>query len=101
MEINVSPKKTNDLQEFAKGVDRDAHLPRPRRGGLDQICITGSAEPLPGSTNDKKYRFKATYFRHCSGKDFQYHKTSAYSTVGDYEEEFNEEDIVRDNLALI
>lgn len=89
-----------DRGKFAEAVVMMASNPRSKRGGLDYVNIFGSAEALP-NCGERKYRFIATFIRTFNGSDNQYQKPCSYDIIGDYEGNFQESEIVQDNLALI
>lgn len=101
-QIDVNLEQKSKLSDFVKAIVETAYNPRSKRGYLDNIKITGSAEELPHSTEDKYYRFEASFVRTYGGEDCQFAKPCTYAQICNFEHgKSHETECIDNNLRLI
>ena len=96
---NVNGGQAHTMEEFVDAISKTAFLPRSKRGGLNGITVFGEASDI--SSEEPRYRFIASFMKHCRGEDNQIRAPCGYCVVGIYEKDFDERQIVDNNLGLI
>lgn len=101
-ETVVNPVRKYSREEFVQAIVDTANNSRSKRGNLNSVNITGSVEDLGGSTEDKRYRFVASFGEIYVHQDSTIkYGLCSFVDFGCYQEKFDEMEVVRDNLALI
>lgn len=96
----VNARNASNIGEFVDAIIETASCPRSKRGHLNYVNVSGSAEDLEGF-DERRYRFIASFMRTYQGLDNQIVRPFSYGVVGVYKGEFDEGIAVHDNLELI